>query len=401
MLNGRLSVAALVAVGLLVTAPPPSRADVPRCAGVRATIVGSDRPDRILGTAGPDVVVAGRGDDVVLLRGGNDLVCGGRGEDVLLGGPGADRLVGGPDGNTGRPDLCLQGDHLDGGLGADLLDPGVDPRRDDDVCGTLDEVRFRDANRAVAVDLTVGTARGQGDDRIVVDQPLAVVGSDQADTMVGSDLAEDFDPRHGDDRVLAGGGDDRIVEGQAANGDDVYDLGAGADFLGTFRGRDAVLGGADGDFLALWNPDLVQVDAGDGDDRVVRHAAPGGDVLDGGAGRDELSLDLPEESVDGSVLDIPAARWTIGDRAADVPGFEEWVFAAPVPWTVWGSEARDVVTASGYGSEHAPLTAYLLGGPDLASAYRSDDYVDGGEGADSADLGPGTNTCVDVESGTC
>lgn len=397
-----LVLAGQVAAAALAAAPATAEAAVPRCRGERATIVGTDRPDRLVGTGGRDVIVALRGPDVVLARGGDDLVCGGRGEDALEGGPGDDDLHGGPDGQTQVDQYCLLGDHLDGGSGADWLDPGLDARRPDSVCGTLDQVRFRHGDGAVRVDLAAGTAAGQGRDRIVVgDQGLEVVGSDADDQLIGSDLDEIFDPRLGGDSVTAAGGDDRVVEGRARNGDDLYDLGAGADFFVGYRGRDVVLGGADGDYLALWSPADSYVDAGDGDDRVVRHAAPDGDQLAGGDGADELNLDLPDEDAAGSVLDIPALRWTVGDRVLEVRGFEEWVFAAPVPFTVWGSEERDVVTAPGYGSQDAPLTAHLRGGDDAAYAYRSDDYVDGGDGVDTAELGPGTNTCDNVELGTC
>lgn len=401
MLTGRIALVTTVAA-LLVALPTPSQGAVPRCAGERATIVGTDRPERLVGTSGRDVVVAKRGDDVILARGGDDVICGGRGEDVLEGGPGDDHLVGGPDGNTDRPDFCLEGDHLDGGSGADLVDPGVDPRRATDDCGTFDQVRFRHGHGAVRVDLAAGTATGQGSDRIVVGgQGLEVVGSDGDDELLGSDLDEEFDARLGDDTVTAGGGRDEVIEGLGANGDDTYDLGAGDDVLAGRRGSDEVTAGPGDDDVLLWNPEAVRVDAGDGDDRTVRYASPGGDQLAGGDGSDRLTLDLADVAADASVLDIPAARWTVGEQVLEVTGTEEWEFAAAVPLTVWGSEGRDVVSAPGKGSEEAPLTAHLRGGPDVASAYRSDDYVDGGEGDDQAYLGPGTNTCVDVESGPC
>jgi uncharacterized delta-60 repeat protein len=67
----------------------------PRCAGRRATIVGTGGRDTLRGTRRADVIAAVGGDDRVLARGGNDLVCGGAGNDRLSGGPGRDRLVGG------------------------------------------------------------------------------------------------------------------------------------------------------------------------------------------------------------------------------------------------------------------------------------------------------------------
>ena len=87
---------------------------VPRCAGKRATIVGTARRDRLRGTRRADVIVARAGNDVIRGLGGNDRVCAGAGNDLviggsgrdtlrgeagrdrLLGGPGRDRLIGGP-----------------------------------------------------------------------------------------------------------------------------------------------------------------------------------------------------------------------------------------------------------------------------------------------------------------
>jgi len=108
----------------VVPAPPsPSIAIAVRCAGVRATIVGTPRRDVIRGTPGRDVIATLGGDDVVQGRGGDDLIClgrgddrgvGGRGDDTVLGGPGVDRI----DGAAGR-------DLLTGGAGADRIDGGA------------------------------------------------------------------------------------------------------------------------------------------------------------------------------------------------------------------------------------------------------------------------------------
>jgi hypothetical protein len=77
------------------------------CAGQKATIVGTGRPDRLKGTLSDDVVVTkGGGDTVVGLR-GDDLVCGGAGADLIRGQGGDDTLRGG----SGK-------DELRGGAGA-------------------------------------------------------------------------------------------------------------------------------------------------------------------------------------------------------------------------------------------------------------------------------------------
>lgn len=66
-----------------------------RCAGKRATIVGTREDDELVGTRRRDVIVALAGDDVVRGGRGDDIICGGRGNDKLIGGPGRDVLRGG------------------------------------------------------------------------------------------------------------------------------------------------------------------------------------------------------------------------------------------------------------------------------------------------------------------
>jgi len=95
---------------------------VPRCAGKRATIVGSQRSDRLKGTRRADVIVALGGNDRIAAGRGNDVICAGKGNDRIDGGLGNDRLYGqnGNDklgGASGR-------DALSGGGGKDTLSGG-------------------------------------------------------------------------------------------------------------------------------------------------------------------------------------------------------------------------------------------------------------------------------------
>ena len=84
-----------------------------KCAGKKATIVGTNGKDKLKGTKKKDVISAGGGKDSVKGRGGNDLICGGKGKDKLAGGPGKDKLLG-QQGN----------DKLFGGPGKDKLKGG-------------------------------------------------------------------------------------------------------------------------------------------------------------------------------------------------------------------------------------------------------------------------------------
>ncbi len=106
-----------------------------RCAGRKATIVGTNGKDQIKGSKHKDVISAGRGNDVIRGMKGNDVICGGGGKDRLSGGPGKDKVLGqsGRDrlhGGSGK-DRLLGGtgkDRLLGGAGTDRLRGG--PGRD-------------------------------------------------------------------------------------------------------------------------------------------------------------------------------------------------------------------------------------------------------------------------------
>ena len=88
------------------------------CGRLPATIVGTEKADKITGTAAQDVIVGRGGNDVIKGLGGDDIVCGGDGADTIRGNGGNDTLRGeaGPDkliGGTGT-------DTLVGGPGTDV-----------------------------------------------------------------------------------------------------------------------------------------------------------------------------------------------------------------------------------------------------------------------------------------
>jgi hypothetical protein len=88
-----------------------------RCAGKRATIVGTSGRDVLRGTRRRDVIAALGGNDRVVAGAGNDIVCGGSGNDRVSGGRGNDRLIG----QGGRDVLTGQRgrDKCEGGSGRD------------------------------------------------------------------------------------------------------------------------------------------------------------------------------------------------------------------------------------------------------------------------------------------
>lgn len=115
--DGTTGVTTSVASGPPFADPSSVLVEPPVCLGKVATIVGSNRNDRLLGTRFPDVIAALDGNDVVKGDRGNDVVCAGEGRDRVNGGQGVDTL----DGAGGK-------DRLNGSEGPDLLDGG--PGRD-------------------------------------------------------------------------------------------------------------------------------------------------------------------------------------------------------------------------------------------------------------------------------
>ena len=97
----------------------------------RATIVGTNKKNRLRGTRRADVIVGLGGNDTISGLNGNDIVCGGKGDDKVSGGSGKDKLYGdsgkdrlsGDSGND-RESGGSGNDKLLGGSGKDILAGG-------------------------------------------------------------------------------------------------------------------------------------------------------------------------------------------------------------------------------------------------------------------------------------
>lgn len=237
--------------------------DVVRGAAGDDRVQGDDHADRATGGPGRDYVDGGDGDDEVEGGGDRDYVSGGQGVDDLGGGGDDDRLRGdsgrdhlsGDAGNDAldggqAADLLLGGDGddtLDGSHAADLLrgEDGDDTLTGDDFWGDVDAPAWDDvldggpgsdmiqlwrhpqADGGVTVDLTAGTATGQGADELDSIESVFAY-SEQADTIIGSDADNTFWTVGGDDATTGLGGDDTF---RAEGGDDHVDGGPGSDTI--------------------------------------------------------------------------------------------------------------------------------------------------------------------------
>jgi len=178
--------------------------------------------------------------------------------------------------------------------GDDTLDGGGEAE-------TGDFVFYEWSEAAVTVNLTAGTATGEGNDTLIGIEH--VIGSTFDDVLTGSAGANYLVGLEGNDTLSGLGGDDGIV---GRDGDDTIDGGAGIDWVdfedapgpvtadlvsgtATGDGSDTLVGIED--MLGSQNDDTLTGDSADntimgrdGDD--VLDGATGTDTLDGGAGTD-------------------------------------------------------------------------------------------------------------------
>lgn len=398
----------LIASALVAPASPAGAAAVPRCHGIRATIVGTPAADVIHGTARRDVIVGLGGSDTILARGGDDLVCGGRGSDHLDGGRGDDRLYGGKDGlhHAQEDGIERSGDVLSGGPGDDRLDVGVDRRPADLV--THDVVSWEDAARGVHIDLRTQTARGEGHDTLV-GRPVTVIGSAHGDVVRGSRGPDRIETRGGPDVIRAGAGSDLVLaddyQQRNADADRVWG-GPGRDRLWTTRGRDRLVGGPGDDWLETGRNNHVVQLGGTGDDSLDVDVpdSTGPQRFDGGPGSDYAQVNTgdinPHRSASTGTWDMASGDMTFtldGTVSLSVIRIERAALATSgTSWTITGTAGDNLIGSDANGT--APVSFYGRKGDDVFRGTDGDDLFDGGPGHDrSAAMFDGDDTCISVE----
>ena len=278
-------------VALLVLAagtlfPMPSSAGAPMCFGREATITEPNEHGVFKGTSRDDVIVGTRDTDFISGAGGNDRICG-RGQNDYLAGdfdwcrgePGRDLIAGQGGADTLIGDSCWQGQ---GGGRADVLRGGPDPdvlaggpgddRMDGE--GSDRDLIFLSAVGSVRVDLSRGTVRGEGSDRVASVEGVysrecrhagdVIVGNGKDNRLYGSEGPGLIEARRGRDKVLGDGVPDdpnSITAGgecHSGSGDRIY-AGGGADLVRSAKGDDHVFGGGGRD----------EADGGSGTDHCV------------------------------------------------------------------------------------------------------------------------------------
>ena len=286
-----------------------------------------------------DDMRGGHDDDVMLGGGGDDHLSGGHGDDDLYGGDGDDDLTG-----------DLGDDHIHGGK------------------GLHDRISFAAAKKIV-IDLSAGTAKGEGNDTL--DGIEDVAGTNGSDVMVGDGNANELLGDAGNDKISGLGGDDHLIGDKGndkldgGDGKDLLEAGAGNDKLAGGQGDDELFGGSGNDHLdGSDGKDLL--DGDDGNDKLA--GGNGDDEIRGGSGNDNIDAGA---GVNGVLAGSGNDKIVAGDDGDNVSG----------------GDGNDTIMSNG-GDDLIDGGA----GKDNIKAGDGSDRIDGGEGDDKMAGGAGDDT---------
>jgi Ca2+-binding RTX toxin-like protein len=386
-LRSALIGACVIASSIAIPASAEAR---PTCQGKRATKVGTPKSDEMRGTKGRDVIVGRGGADLIFGLGGDDIICGSGGGDTLSGGGGHDQVYGQRGGDLvygdGGNDTIASGEGnfegLIGGSGDDSIDGGS---------GDLDFTSYLDAPANMIVDLSAGSATGDGNDTLVAVE--GIFGSSHDDSINGSAGPNYLTGEAGNDTIVGRGGGNPFFP-------DVYRGNAGDDdFTGSSEGIDAAIysdasaavvvdltggtasGGGGNDTLtdidSVEATDFADTLTGDDNNNLIVGGA-GDDRIEGAGGVDE-AIFFGVTPVD---VDLVAGTAT-GQGSDTLTGIE----------AVFGTDAADTIRGNGAANT---LAGGL--GKDQIFGDAGDDFLVGGQGTDTLDGGEGSDTCVEGET---
>jgi Ca2+-binding RTX toxin-like protein len=368
------------------------------------TIYGLDGADNIYGGRGADSLYGGNGDDYIVGYAGNDVIDGGAGADAMFGGYGDDTYVAdnasdymyeyadqGTDTvqssitwtlGTNFENLTLTGSSNINGTGNSLDNILTGNSGDNTLDGSsgTDTVSYAEAGSGVTVNLSTGTATGDGTDTL--SNIENATGSDYADTLTGSTGNNVLDGGAGADTMIGGTGDDTyvvdnasdVVSENSSEGTDLvqtslsYTLGSNVENL-TLTGTSDLSGTGNS---------LVNVITGNSGNNVL-DGSSGADTMIGGDGNDTYVVDdasdtISENANEGSDLVQSSVTYTLSSGVENL--------------TLTGSSAID---GTGNSSDNV-LTGNS--GVNVLTGGAGNDTLDGGSGADSLSGGTGDDTYV-------
>ena len=376
---------------------------------IRSTIVGGDGNDSLSGGRGSDFIFGGAGDDVILGNGGRDALFGEAGSDSVSGGSGPDIVSGGAGDDTvygGAGDDRVFGDDVDvtenaatdgndevggsdgrdtlyGGLGADNLSGGP---------GTQDLANY--SSRTADLTIRMGPSgagisgeEGEGDS--LPTDTEKVNGGDGNDLIVGTGRFNSLWGGPGNDTLSGEGGNDFLI---GFDGDDELNGGSGDDTMIGGLGAD--------DFVGSDGIDTVDyTDKAEGVIIGLGNIADDGTYVTDADGVPDRENPLSERDNVRSSNEIIIGG--TGDDTIDASGvagitnFNVTLFGGPGDDQLLGSPNGNDSIVGGLGSD----SMSGFGGSDVFDALDNEvDFIDGGDGDDSARVDAGDlDTVQNVE----
>ncbi len=324
--------------------------------GVFAKLVDMSKPmgKVIFGTESNDTLQGGPGDDMITSKGGNDLVIPGDGNDTVFLGAGNNTLWAGA-GDTGADLLIIEGSGQNivaGGAGNDTIE--VNGHGNNLLFGGADDdliaINGNGQNTAWAGtgadlieisgdgDNTVGGGAGDDTIRVLGDGDTIIYGG------TGSDLIEISG--HGDNQIFGGGlnpggamtSNEITITGSGANevfngaGDDVVIIGAGA------VGDNLLWGGAGNDLFEFADPGAkgtVAFTSGNGHDSITGFALASKHYVDFSnmpgvfASAADVHAAISATADGGAVITVSASQSVTLDIAA-----ADLIAADPMDWLI-------------------------------------------------------------------
>ncbi len=375
--------------------------------------------DIVYGNSGDDVVTAGEGNDTVYGVQGDDKLYGNQGNDTLWGGTGNDYLEGGEGNDTyifNRGDgvdtvVKLEGnDSLHFGSGITAQDLIIESDGDNLIVALKEDgVAFADLSDKVILTNWYNTSTrlesfSFEDDVNATMNVAAIVsamGSDENDTIRGTELSDALNGHAGDDKLYGNEGNDTLwggtgndyLEGGAGNDTYIFNRGDGVD---TVSDNDSTIGDYYGGRGALYNQDTIRFGDNivvadlivhkDGDNLIIGLKEDGVDLQDLENKLIIQNYNLDQNTIesfefkDGSVLTLDDIVLLANSDAGNI---------------IYGTSGNDYLEGT-IGSD----TLYGEDGDDTLVGHAGNDRLEGGYGNDTYvfNRGDGQDTIFDEGS---
>ncbi|MBY5633636.1 metal-binding protein [Rhizobium leguminosarum] len=392
---------------------------------------GSDVNDIFDGSGGSDLINGNDGDDKLTGGAGNDTINGGAGIDTAaFAGNFADYSFAVDNGSRVVTSVLEGTDRLtdvefarfaDGiydfatetftlnstepGVPLNILDTnGATITKTGAEFEAYDVIRDSEINPLVAVNLVIsnsGTVDLAGELGSGSANVIGTSGNDVITTGAGNDNIAGGD---GADTLNGGAGYDSLNGGV---GNDTLNGGDGNDVLSGDVGNDVIRGGAgndtidDGELFGS-TPEIVDIDAGDGDDRVAieRFAPWNFGTIDGGAGIDTLRVTSLQGLTIKNVEILETAGWSVAGSSAQLESFDKIVWSTDPFGDFRASVALTDSAHLDLSDELGDLGSFIDGhafGIDVKTGSGDDEFT----GTDGNDLfdGSGGNDILNGNAG--